>query len=169
LPETDGKVGSTDVSSNAQICIKFLWNGGFGGILSAIIGASANLGTKKIDVWDTAFSPVEMSFKDSYLAGGYSPYTIRAVGNRLFVMCAVLGTDGHGVSGAGKGIVSEFTMDGTFIRRFASNGTLNITWGVTSASASFRGAGCWRGKASGEGGYGGVEVTVAARTVGMVE
>lgn len=57
--------------------------------------ASANLGTKKIEVRDTAFWPVEMSFKDSYLPGGYSPYTIRAVGNRLFVMYAVLGTDEH--------------------------------------------------------------------------
>jgi len=97
----------------------------------------ANFGAKKIDVWDTAFSPVEMSFKDLYLPGGYSPYNIQAVGDRLFVMYAVLGADGHGVAGAGKGIVSEFRMDGTFVRRFASNGTLNIPWGVSAAPASF--------------------------------
>lgn len=97
----------------------------------------ANFGAKKIDVWDTAFSPVRMSFKDPYLPGGYSPYNIQAVGDRLFVMYAVLGADGHGVAGAGKGIVSEFRTDGTFIRRFASNGTLNVPWGVTAAPASF--------------------------------
>ncbi|WP_431213691.1 TIGR03118 family protein [Puia sp. P3] len=98
---------------------------------------AANFGAKKIDVWDTAFSPVRMSFLDSSLPKIYSPYNIQAVGDQLFVIYAVLDADGHGVAGSGKGIVSEFRTDGTFIRRFASNGTLNIPWGITAAPASF--------------------------------
>jgi len=52
-------------------------------------------------------------------------------------MYAILGADGHGVAGPGNGIVSVFNTDGTFVRRFASRGTLNIPWGVTMAPGSF--------------------------------
>jgi len=98
---------------------------------------AANFGLNRIDVWDTAFSLVHLSFVDPYLPQGYSPYNIQAVGNWLFVMYAILGADGHGVAGPGNGIVSVFNMDGTFVRRFASRGTLNIPWGVTMAPGSF--------------------------------
>lgn len=70
-------------------------------------GGAANFGEKKIDVWNTAFWPVKMSFKDPYLPEDYSPYNIQAVGDWLFV------------------------------RRFASRGTLNIPWGITMAPGSF--------------------------------
>jgi uncharacterized protein (TIGR03118 family) len=101
----------------------------------------ANFGQKKIDVWDTAFKKISMSFIDPTLPDAYSPYNIQAVGDWLFVMYAELSTSGptagHGVAGAGKGFVSVFNTDGSFIRRFASGGTLNVPWGVTMASGSF--------------------------------
>ena len=101
----------------------------------------ANFGAGKIDVWDTAFKPVKMSFKDPQLPAGYSPYNIQAVGERLFIMYAELSTSGptagHGIAGAGKGFVSVFNTDGSFVKRFASRGSLNIPWGITEASASF--------------------------------
>jgi uncharacterized protein (TIGR03118 family) len=101
----------------------------------------ANFGERKIDVWDTAFRPVAMSFKDPYLPSGYSPYNIQAVGDYLFVIYGELATSGplkgHGIAGAGKGFVSVFGTDGSFIRRFASRGTLNLPWGVTMAPGSF--------------------------------
>ena len=86
---------------------------------------------------DTAFAPVAMSFKDPYLPADYSPYNIQAVGDLLFVIYAKLGADGHGVAGAGNGFVSVFKTDGSFVKRFASRGTLNIPWGVTMAPGSF--------------------------------
>ncbi len=102
---------------------------------------AANFGQKKIDVWDTAFRKVSMSFKDPTLPDEYSPYNIQAVGNWLFVMYAELSTSGptagHGVAGAGKGFVSVFNTDGSFVRRFASQGTLNVPWGITMAAGSF--------------------------------
>lgn len=98
---------------------------------------AANFGASKIDVWDTTFAHVAMSFKDPTLPIGYSPYNIQAVGDWLFVMYAKLGADGHGVAGAGEGFVSVFNTDGSFVKRFASRGTLNIPWGVTMAPGSF--------------------------------
>ncbi|HTD94078.1 MAG TPA: TIGR03118 family protein [Chitinophagaceae bacterium] len=97
----------------------------------------ANFGKSRIVVWDTAFNLVSMPFVDPSLPAKYSPYNIQAVGDYLFVMYAVLGDDGHGVSGAGNGYVSVFKTDGTFLKRFASRGTLNIPWGVTMAPGSF--------------------------------
>lgn len=100
----------------------------------------ANFGANRIDVWDTTFSRVVMSFKDPTLPADYSPYNIQAVGNQLFVMYAQLtttgGTVGH-VAGTGKGFVSVFNANGSFVKRFASQGTLNIPWGVTLAPTNF--------------------------------
>ena len=102
---------------------------------------AANFWAKKINVWDTAFARIDMPFKDPTLPDDYSPYNIQAVGDSLFVMYAKLKTDepgkGHGIAGAGLGYVSVFGSDGTFGRRFASQGSLNIPWGVTIAPASF--------------------------------
>lgn len=101
----------------------------------------ANFGASKIDVWDTTFAPIPMTFKDPQLPAGYSPYNIQAVNNYLFVMYAELSTygptKGHGIAGAGKGFVSVFNTDGSFVRRFASRGSLNIPWGVTMAPGTF--------------------------------
>jgi uncharacterized protein (TIGR03118 family) len=99
---------------------------------------AANFGVKRIDVWDTAFARVStMPFVDPELPADYSPYNIQAIGDLLFVVYAKLGTDGHGVQGKGNGFVSVFTSDGTFIKRFASGGTLDIPWGITAAPKSF--------------------------------
>jgi uncharacterized protein (TIGR03118 family) len=98
----------------------------------------ANFGASKIDVWDTDFSPVTtMPFIDPSLPAGYSPYNIQAVGEVLFVIYAKLGADGFGVKGPGNGYVSVFKTDGSFVKRFASEGTLNTPWGVTAAPQSF--------------------------------
>lgn len=137
------------------------WNGGSGNNakrLKAPAGASytglaigsnnghnfiyaANFGAKKIDVWDTAFNRVIMNFKDPQMPEAYSPYNIQAVGDLLFVMYAELSTNGpsagHAIEGAGKGYVSVFNTDGSFVKRFASKGSLNIPWGVTEAPANF--------------------------------
>ena len=98
---------------------------------------AANFGQSKIDVWDTAFTRIQMSFTDPALPDGYSPYNIQAVGDQLFVMYSVLGSDGHPVAGPGKGFVSVFNTNGSFVTRFASRGILNIPWGITMAPGSF--------------------------------
>ena len=101
----------------------------------------ANFGAKRIDVWDTAFHRIPMVFTDPDLPDTYSPYNIQAVGDYLFVLYAELSTSGstagHGIAGAGKGYVSVFKTDGSFVKRFASKGSLNIPWGITQAPGSF--------------------------------
>jgi len=124
----------------------------------------ANFGEKKIDVWDTDFHKVPgFPFKDYGIPSTYSPYNIQAVGDKLFVVYGELATSGpskgHGIAGAGKGFVSVFNMDGSFVARFASRGTLNLPWGVTMAPASFLED---QDVYGGEGGHGGYAVTKGA-------
>ena len=98
---------------------------------------AANFKSGKIEVWDTSWNPVTMMFKDPGLPSGYSPFNIQAVGSWLFVMYAKVGPEGDEVHQEGAGFVSVFNPDGSFVKRFASRGTLNAPWGVTQAPASF--------------------------------
>jgi uncharacterized protein (TIGR03118 family) len=96
---------------------------------------AADFKTAKIDVWDTTFAPVSMPFRDPGLPAGYAPFNIQAVGSSLFVMYAKVGPDGEDAKGVGNGFVDIFGTDGSFIKRFASQGTLNAPWGVAQAPA----------------------------------
>jgi uncharacterized protein (TIGR03118 family) len=78
------------------------------------------------------------SFTDPNLPTGYAPFGIQVIGRQVFVTYALQDAAQHDpVAGAGNGIVSIFDMDGNFVRRFATGGTLNAPWGITQASANF--------------------------------
>jgi uncharacterized protein (TIGR03118 family) len=98
---------------------------------------AANFKTGKIDVWDTTFTQVNMSFNDPGLPASYSPFNIQSVGSWLFVMYAKVGSDGNEIHQVGLGIVDVFNPDGSFVKRFATGGTLNSPWGVTMTPANF--------------------------------
>jgi uncharacterized protein (TIGR03118 family) len=93
-----------------------------------------------IDTFLPGFAEVALpgSFTDPTLPAGYSPFGIQVIGTQVFVTYALQDAAKHGpVVGAGNGIVSIFDMDGNFLRRFATGGTLNAPWGITQASANF--------------------------------
>jgi uncharacterized protein (TIGR03118 family) len=98
---------------------------------------AADFKAGKIAVWDKNFAPVTMAFKDPHLPSGYSPFNIQVVGSWLYVMYAKVGPEGDEQKGLGNGYVSIFTTAGSFVKRFASKGTLNAPWGIASASAAF--------------------------------
>ena len=98
---------------------------------------AANFRTGKIDVWDTTFAAVSMPFRDPGLPAGYAPFNIQAVGSWLYVLYAKVGPDGKDQAGIGNGFVDIYNTDGSFVKRFASRGTLNSPWGVAMAPAGF--------------------------------
>jgi uncharacterized protein (TIGR03118 family) len=98
---------------------------------------AANFKTGKIDVWDTTFTQVNLPFNDPALPASYSPFNIQSVGSWLFVMYAKVGPEGDEIHQVGLGIVDIFNPDGSFVKRFATGGTLNSPWGVTMTPANF--------------------------------
>ena len=102
--------------------------------------AVANFHSGLIEPYTESFAPFAPpgSFTDPNLPAGYAPFNIQQVGTQVFVTYAVQDTAKHDpVNAAGNGIVDIFDLEGNFVKRFASNGTLNSPWGVVQASASF--------------------------------
>lgn len=100
----------------------------------------ANFHSGLIEPYTQSFAPLAPpgSFTDPNFPAGYAPFNIQQVGNQVFVTYAVQDPAKHDpVNAAGNGIVDIFDLEGTFVKRFASNGTLNSPWGVLQASTSF--------------------------------
>lgn len=98
---------------------------------------AADFKENKIKVWDGNFKAVAMPFIDPTIPSGYAPFNIQNVNGNLYVMYAKVGPEGDEEKGPGFGFVSVFGTDGSFMNRFASNGSLNAPWGVAWAPASF--------------------------------
>ena len=56
-------------------------------------------------------------------------------------MYAKVGPDGDEIHHEGFGIVDIYNPDGSFVKRFVSNGQLNAPWGIAWAPAGFWGNG----------------------------
>jgi uncharacterized protein (TIGR03118 family) len=98
---------------------------------------AANFAGNKIDVWDTNFVRVNMPFADPEIPAGFAPYNIQSVNKVLFVLYAERGANGLPVAGKGKGYVNIFAADGRLIKRLASEGALNVPWGVALSPSNF--------------------------------
>jgi uncharacterized protein (TIGR03118 family) len=93
-----------------------------------------------IVTYDISFNRVATlgTFTDPNLPAGYAPFNIQQIGSQVFITFAVQDAAKHDpLAGAGNGIIDIFDQEGTFLRRFASNGSLNAPWGIVQASANF--------------------------------
>jgi uncharacterized protein (TIGR03118 family) len=93
----------------------------------------------KIDVFDQSFNYVNKSFTDANIPAGFAPFNIQNINGQLYVTYArQKGPDNEDdQSGAGNGYVDIYKPDGSLVKRFASQGTLNSPWAITLAPPSF--------------------------------
>lgn len=77
------------------------------------------------------------SFTDPNIPSGFAPFNIQNLGDTLYVTYAKVGPDGDDESGPGNGFVDAFDLQGNFLARVGSNGTLDSPWGLAIAPASF--------------------------------
>lgn len=139
----DGVISAWNGSLGKQAQRITVGQGAYTGLAIAKSGGKqylygANFATGHIDVWNSGWEPVSMPFMDPGLPAGYSPFNIQAVGDHLFVTYAKVDPNTHeSAAGVGLGFVDIFSAEGSFIKRFASMGTLNAPWGVTKASHNF--------------------------------
>jgi uncharacterized protein (TIGR03118 family) len=101
---------------------------------------AANFAQGRIDVFDRDFDLVTPAgdFTDPDLPEGYAPFNIANVDGQLYVAYAQIDPSTHDeVAGPGLGIVAVFDFNGTFLRRFATGGSLNAPWAIVRAPAGF--------------------------------
>jgi uncharacterized protein (TIGR03118 family) len=91
---------------------------------------AANASLNRIDVYDTnGNNNLTGNFTDSGIPTGFTPYNVETIGNSIFVTYSQRDMPG--------GFVSEFDLNGTFIRRFASDDVLDEPWGLVVAPGTF--------------------------------
>jgi uncharacterized protein (TIGR03118 family) len=101
---------------------------------------AANFFAGRIDVFDSNFQPINLSgsFIDPNLPAGYAPFNIVRSGARLFIAYGKQNASkSNAVFCGGCGFVDIFDLNGSFKRRFASQGTLNAPWGLALAPSTF--------------------------------
>ena len=100
----------------------------------------ADFHNKKIEVFDTTFTPVASfgGFTDPGIPPEYGPFNIMNINGTLYVAYAVKEADGDDeVAGAGLGFVDAYDPKGVLLGRVASRGTLNAPWGMAIAPDGF--------------------------------
>ena len=101
---------------------------------------AADFHNAKVDVFDQSFNLVNNKpFVDPSIPAGFAPFNIQNIGGQLYVTYAKQsGPDNEDdQAGAGFGYVDVYKADGSFVKRFASQGTLNSPWAVAQAPAGF--------------------------------
>ncbi|MDB5281883.1 MAG: hypothetical protein JWO06_958 [Bacteroidota bacterium] len=98
----------------------------------------------RVDVFDAGFNYVSSKpFTDpsttNQIPSNYGPFNISNIDGKLYVSYAMhKGPDNEDdQSGIGNGFVNIFNADGSFVKRFASQGTLNSPWGLAAAPSGF--------------------------------
>jgi uncharacterized protein (TIGR03118 family) len=99
---------------------------------------AANFSQGKIDVYDKNWVKVNKPFTDPDLPQGYLPLNIQNIDGKLYVMYGQPGT-GDDVISPRNGFIDIYNPDGSFVKRFISQGQLNAPWGITKAPAGFWG------------------------------
>jgi uncharacterized protein (TIGR03118 family) len=99
---------------------------------------AANFNSGLIEEFNSAFTPVG-GFTDPTVPAGYAPFNVQVLNGHLFVTYAVQNGAKHDdVAGPGNGVVDEFNLDGTLVKRLVSpGGEINSPWGLDIAPASF--------------------------------
>lgn len=101
---------------------------------------ATNFHAARVEAFDKNFAPASLSgsFSDPEIPAGFAPFGIANIGNSLYVTYAKQDDQMHDdAAGAGNGFVDIFDTNGVFVRRFASQGTLNSPWGVVRTPSGF--------------------------------
>jgi len=141
--EADGIISGWNGGNNAEVMADDSSGEVYLGLALASDGGNnflyaANFSQNKIDVFDKNMTKVSRPFIDPNLPKGYVPLNIQNIDGKLYVMYGQPGT-GSDVINPKNGFVSIFNTDGTFLKRFISQGQLNAPWGITKAPAGFWG------------------------------
>jgi uncharacterized protein (TIGR03118 family) len=105
---------------------------------SYLLAANFRAGTIDVLKGDTSAPDLTGKFVDPNLPSGFAPFNIQVLGGKIYVTYAVQDSAKHDdVAGPGNGIVTAFDLNGNFLGRIGTRGTLNSPWGLALAPSSF--------------------------------
>jgi len=108
------------------------------GTHSYLYAANFRAGTIDVIKGDAGAPNLAGNFTDPGLPSGFAPFGIQRLGSTIYVTYALQDATKHDdVAGAGNGFVSAFDVNGNFLGRVGSGGTLNSPWGLTIAPSTF--------------------------------
>jgi uncharacterized protein (TIGR03118 family) len=141
----DGSIAGWNSGNTAVRMADYAPNASYAGITIAADAGNnylyaTNFAENKIDVYDKDWKPLSKTFNDPTVPAGYSPFNIQTIDGLLYVTYAKKNANGDEETGNGKGHISVFNPDGTFVKQFASGGKLNAPWGITKAPTGFWGS-----------------------------
>jgi uncharacterized protein (TIGR03118 family) len=155
--------GAPPPSTQAVTVVKTNDGSAYTGLTSAFIDGkrylyAANFGKGRVDVFDNAFKPVNLSngqvdqnssergngnsaqksFMDEKLPNSYVPFNVQAIGNDI-VVTYVLHEEGSPFEsdGPGLGFVDIYSSTGELLVRLEHGDWLNAPWGVALAPLDF--------------------------------
>jgi len=153
--------GAAPPSTHALTVVRTTDGSVYTGLTSAFIDGkpylyAANFAKGRVDVYDNAFRPVDLSkrhfeenssdheghsenaFVDDDLPRSYVPFSVRAIGNDIVVTYA-LHMEGvrFETDGPGLGFVDIYSSTGRLLRRLEHGDWLNAPWGVALAPLDF--------------------------------
>lgn len=103
---------------------------------------ATNFNSGDVEAYNASFQPTALfgtPFVDPTLPSGFAPFGIHVIANnQVVVTYAQQDALKHDpIRAPGAGFVSLFDANGGFLRRIASQGTLNAPWGAAIAPATF--------------------------------
>ena len=104
---------------------------------------AANFGKGRVDVYDNAFHPIDLSgedepFVDNYLPRNFVPFNVQNIGNNIVVTYALHQPGDHNeTDGPGLGYVDIYSTKGSLLQRLEHGIWLNAPWGVALAPLDF--------------------------------
>lgn len=93
-----------------------------------------------IETFTPLFDPLGIpgAFVDPNLPAGFAPWNLQVVKDHVFVLYALQDVQKHDpLPGPGSGMVDVYNLDGSFAKRLASAGPLNVATAVVQAGANF--------------------------------
>jgi uncharacterized protein (TIGR03118 family) len=105
---------------------------------SYLLAANFRQGTIDVLKGDASAPGLTGKFTDPTLPANFAPFNIQTLGSTIYVTYALQDSAKHDDQpGAGHGIVDAFDLQGNFLGRLGTMGSLNSPWGLAIAPASF--------------------------------
>lgn len=105
---------------------------------SYLLSANFRAGTIDVLKGNSGAPDLAGRFTDPNTPAGYAPFNVQTLNDKIYVTYALQDSAQHDdVAGAGHGFVSAFDLQGDFLGRIGSMGTLNSPWGLAIAPSSF--------------------------------